>query len=216
MLRVGLSGGIAAGKSTVAARLRELGAVVLDADVLAREVVAPGTPGLRAVVAAFGPSVLRPDGFLDRTELGRLVFADSRELARLNALVHPLVAERTAQRWAELPEDAIGVHDVPLLVENGLVGNYHLTIIVDAPVAERVRRLVTGRGMSEEDALRRIAAQADTDRRRAVADVWLENSGGGDKLLEQVDRLWHERLLPMDARLRSGATTGRGTGASPA
>jgi dephospho-CoA kinase len=203
VLRVGLTGGIGAGKSTVARTMADLGAVVVDADVLARRVVEPGTPGLAAVVAEFGNVVLRPDGSLDRAGLARVAFADETARGRLNAIVHPRVAELTAREIALAPPDAVVVHDVPLLVENGLGADYHLVLVVTAPEDERVRRLVE-RGMSASQARARMAAQADDDRRAAAADVLLDNGGHPDRLREQVEGLWDERLVPFEANLRAG------------
>jgi len=168
MLRVGLTGGIGSGKSTVAGRLAEHGAVLIDADRIAREVVAPGSDGLAEVVTAFGDSVLAPDGSLDRPTLAAIVFADDEARAQLNAIVHPRIGARTAALTAAAAPDAVIVHDVPLLVENRLAPMYHLVIVVDAPIEQRVRRLVRDRGMNEADVLARIAAQADEPRRRAV------------------------------------------------
>lgn len=193
MRRVGLTGGAGAGKSTVAARLRELGAVVIDADALAREVLAPNTDGLREVVLAFGDHVLRPDGSLDRAALAAVVFADPEQRLRLEQITHPRIAARTAELLAGVPDDAVVVHDVPLLVEKSLGSAYDLVIVVDAPVDLRVRRLV-GRGLTEADARARIAAQATEEERRAVAGVWLDNAGSPDDLVRQVDLLWRERL----------------------
>jgi dephospho-CoA kinase len=190
---VGLSGGAGAGKSTVARRLKELGAVVIDADALAREVVEPGTDGLRDVVEAFGHQVLRPDGSLDRAALAAVVFADPEQRRRLEQITHPRIAARTSEILASAPDDAVVVHDVPLLVEKGLAPAYDVVVIVDATFEGRVQRLV-GRGLSEADARARIAAQATEEERRAVADVWLENDGSTDELVRQVDLLWHERL----------------------
>ncbi|HET8615635.1 MAG TPA: dephospho-CoA kinase [Actinomycetales bacterium] len=195
MLRVGLTGGAGAGKSTVAARLRELGAVVVDADALAREVLEPGTEGLHEVVKAFGSQVLRADGSLDRAALAAVVFADPARRQALEAITHPRIGARTARLLAEAPSDAVVVHDVPLLVEKGMAPAYDLVVVVDAPVEQRVRRLV-GRGLAEPDARARIAAQATTEQRRAVADVWLENDGSADELRVAVDRLWSGRLAP--------------------
>lgn len=202
MLRVGLTGGIGSGKSTVAARLAEHGAVVIDADVIAREVVEPGTDGLAEVAEAFGADVLDENGALNRAALAAKAFADDESRQRLNAILHPRIAARTMERFAETPDDAIVVHDVPLLVENGLAAGYHLVVVVDAAEDVRVRRLVESRGMPESDARARIAAQATTEQRREVADVWLDNSGGRDDLLAQVDDLWTERLVPYEANLR--------------
>ena len=196
MVRVGLTGGIGAGKSTVAARFADLGAVVLDADRVAREVVEPGTPGLAALVDAFGDEVVAADGSLDRPALGSLVFGDDEARARLNGIVHPLVAARTAEFLAGLPDDAVWVHDVPLLVENGLAPAYGLVVVVDAPVEVRVGRLVS-RGMSEDDARARIRAQATEAQRRAVADVWIDNSGPLEQTRAAVDACWRDRVEPL-------------------
>ena len=176
MLRVGLTGGIGAGKSTVAARLAEHGAVVIDADAIAREVVEPGTPGLAELAEAFGREILTPHGELDRQALAAKAFSDEESRKRLNAIVHPKIGARTAELTAAAAPDAILVHDVPLLVENGIGALYHLTIVVDAPVETRVRRLVESRGMAEQDARARIAAQAE----RALARIRL---AAGDKVI---------------------------------
>lgn len=196
MLRIGLTGGIGAGKSTVARELERLGAVVIDADVIAREVVEAGTPGLAAVVAEFGEGVLTADGALDRPVLGRVVFSDPAARSRLEAVVHPLIAAETSRRVAAQPADAVVVHDVPLLVENRLAGNYDLVVVVGADEDVRLDRLVRERGMAREDALARIRAQASDADRRAVADVWLDNSATPDDLRAQVTRLWEERVAP--------------------
>ncbi|NUT52938.1 MAG: dephospho-CoA kinase [Saccharothrix sp.] len=201
MLRVGLSGGIGSGKSTVAGRLAEHGAVVVDADRLAREVVEPGTDGLREVVAAFGEDVLTADGALDRPALAAKVFGDEQALATLNGITHPRIAARTGELIAAAPEDAIVVHDVPLLVEKDMAPLYHLVLIVHADLDQRLVRL-RDRGMAEEDARRRIAAQADDERRRAVADVWLDNSGTPDLVLAEVDALWADRLVRYESNVR--------------
>ncbi|GAC1322131.1 MAG: hypothetical protein NVSMB13_00010 [Mycobacteriales bacterium] len=187
---MGLTGGIGSGKSEVARRLSARGAVVIDADVIARAVVEPGTPGLAAVVAEFGPGVLRPDGSLDREALGRTVFGDPDARRRLNAIVHPLVGEQTQQEYAAAPPDAIVVHDVPLLVENGLAPAYDVVVVVDAPEPVRLGRLTRLRGMTETDARQRIAAQASDDERRAVADVLIDNGGELAALEPQVERVW--------------------------
>ncbi|MFE9749273.1 dephospho-CoA kinase [Saccharothrix saharensis] len=201
MLRVGLSGGIGSGKSTVAGRFAEHGAVVIDADRLAREVVEPGTDGLREVVEAFGSDVLGPDGALDRPALAAKVFGDERALATLNGITHPRIAARTGELIAAAPEDAIIVHDVPLLVEKDMAPLYHLVVIVHADLDQRLVRL-RDRGLPEDDARRRIAAQADDERRRAVADVWLDNSGTPDLVLAQVDALWADRLVRYESNVR--------------
>ncbi|MYW93029.1 dephospho-CoA kinase [Amycolatopsis rubida] len=202
MLRVGLTGGIGAGKSTVANRLAEHGAVVIDSDRIAREVVEPGTPGLAALAEAFGEEILAEDGSLDRPALAARAFADDESRNRLNSIVHPLVGQRTGELMAGAADDAIVVHDVPLLVENDLAPAYHLVLVVDAPVEVRVRRLVEVRGMPEADARARIRAQAAEEQRRAVADVWLDNGGTPDVVLAEVDALWADRLIPFEANLR--------------
>ena len=202
MLRVGLTGGIGAGKSTVAGRLAEHGAVLIDADKIAREVVEPGTDGLAELVEAFGAEILGPDGVLDRGKLAAIAFASDEDRAKLNAIVHPKIGRRTAELVEQAPPEAVVVHDVPLLVENGLAPVYHLVVIVDAPEDIRVARLTGQRGMSEVDARNRIAAQADEARRRAVADVWLDNSSTPDVVLAEVDALWADRLVPYEANVR--------------
>jgi dephospho-CoA kinase len=202
VLRVGLSGGIGSGKSAVSSRLRERGAVVVDADALAREVVAPGTPGLAAVVGEFGTGLLLPDGSLDRPALGQRVFADPEARRRLEGIVHPLVGQRTAELITAAPPGAVVVHDVPLLVEKRMGAAYHLVVIVAAPAGTRVARLVGLRGMAEADARARIGAQADDAARRAAADVWLDNSGDLTSLGDRVDALWRERLLPYEENIR--------------
>jgi dephospho-CoA kinase len=187
---VGLTGGIGAGKSVVAGRLAELGAVVIDSDRLAREVVAPGTEGLAEVVAAFGPGVLGPDGAVDRPALGRLVFADPAARERLERIVHPRVRARAAQLVAGAPAGSVVVNDVPLLVEAGLAETFDVVVVVLASEATRLRRLIDGRGMTEAEARARIAAQATDEQRRAVADVVLENDGSLAELRSAVDQLW--------------------------
>ena len=202
MLRVGLTGGIGSGKSTAARRFAELGAVLVDSDVLAREVVARGTDGLAAVVAAFGAGVLARDGGLDRPALAAVVFGDPDARARLNAIVHPRVRARTEELIAAAPGDAIVVQDVPLLVETGMGPAFALVVVVHTEAAMRVRRLVDARGMGEADARARIAAQASDDARRAAADVVLDNGGPPEALHGAVDALWHHRLVPFEANLR--------------
>ena len=202
MLKTGLTGGIGAGKSAVARRLRQLGAVVIDADRLAREVVAAGTDGMAAVIEAFGPDVVGPDGELDRPALGARVFGDEQARRRLEQIIHPRVRARTAALAAEAPSDAIVVNDVPLLVETGLAPTYHLVVVVEAAPEVRIARLVRNRGMTEEQATARIAAQAGDADRRAAADVVIDNNGTPADLETQVDRLWHERLRPYEKNLR--------------
>lgn len=200
-MRVGLTGGIAAGKSVVADRLRGLGAVVICHDRLAREVVEPGTPGLAAVTEAFGSAVIADDGTLDRSALGRLVFGDRAALARVNAIVHPLVREAAATAEASAREAGarVVVHDVPLLVETGQAGHYDVLVVVDAPAELRVRRLVETRGMTAEAAWRRLAAQADDEERLEAADVVLDGSGEVGALHAQVDALWRTWERSVDA-----------------
>ena len=189
MRRVGLTGGIGSGKSTVARLLADLGASVIDADAIAREVVAPGSEGLAALVATFGPRILTPEGSLDRAVLAEIAFADPGARERLNAITHPRIAARTAELMSALPDDAVFVHDVPLLAELGLQKAYDLVVVVDAPDDLRVRRLVE-RGLSETDARARIAAQATREQRLAVADVVIDNSGTLESLREQVESAW--------------------------
>jgi dephospho-CoA kinase len=196
-----LTGGIGAGKSTVAARLAEHGAVVIDSDRIARDVVAPGTEGLARVVEEFGDAVLTADGALDRPALAGIVFGDTEALATLNGIVHPLVRARSDELVAAAAPDAVLVHDIPLLVENHLASAFHLVLVVHAPVGTRVTRLV-GRGLAEADARARIAAQATDEQRRAVADVWLDNSGWPEEVHAAVDELWAERLVPYEANVR--------------
>jgi dephospho-CoA kinase len=195
VLRIGLTGGIGSGKSTVAELLAGHGALVVDADRIAREVVEPGTPGLAAVVAEFGEQVLAPDGSLDRPALAALVFSDPAARARLDAVVHPLVRARAAELLSAAPRDAVVVQDVPLLVETGQAGSYDLVVVVATEAEERVRRLV-GRGLTADDARARIASQASDEERAAVADVVLTNDGDRAGLAAQVDRLWAERVEP--------------------
>ncbi len=190
MRRVGLTGGVASGKSTVSAIFRELGAVVVDADVLSREVVAAGTPGLAAVVAEFGPEVLTADGTLDRAALGALVFTDAARRAALEAIVHPLVRARGADLEAAAgPEDVV-VHDIPLLVETGQAERFDAVVVVDVPEELQVERMVRDRGWSRADAEARIAAQASREQRLAVATYVVENTGTLDELREQVTEVW--------------------------
>ena len=192
MLRVGLTGGIGAGKSEVSKRLAAYGAVLIDADLIAREVVAPGTEGLAEVVEAFGAGVLAPDGALDRVALGDIVFADSDKLERLNAIVHPRVGARMrAVEDAARPGSVI-VHDVPLIAENGLAGSYDLVVVVDVPPRIQLDRLVRLRGMSREQAQARMAAQASREQRLAIASIVLDNSGSLAELDRQVGELWAE------------------------
>jgi len=194
-LRVGLTGGIASGKSTVSAILRELGAVVIDADQLARDVVARGTPGLDAVVAEFGPGLLTAEGDLDRAAMGSLVFADDAARKRLEAIVHPLVFERIVDLETHAPEGAVVVHDIPLLAESGRAtasdrGGFDAVIVVDAPQEVQVARMVRDRGWTESDALARIAAQASPEDRRAIASYVVENTGSRAELRQKIEEIY--------------------------
>ncbi|XBB68674.1 dephospho-CoA kinase [Nocardioides sp. WV_118_6] len=197
-MRVGLTGGIASGKSTVSSILSELGAVVIDADLIAREVVARGTPGLAAVVEAFGPEMLTADGDLDRPRMGALVFADEARRRVLESIVHPLVFERYAELEAAAPADGIVVHDIPLLVESGRAGEFDAVIVVDAPEEVQVERMVRDRGWTEEDARARMAAQATREQRRAVATYLIENTGTREDLRQRVTEVF-EALLAQPA-----------------
>jgi dephospho-CoA kinase len=194
VLRVGLTGGIGSGKSEVSKRLVARGAWLIDADVAAREVVKPGTPGLGQIAAVFGPEVLLPDGRLNRERLGQVVFADDDLRARLNAIVHPLVHERTQQleqqAAAALGPGGIVVHDVPLLAENGLRSGFDTVIVVDAPDDQRLHRLTETRGMTAAHARERMAAQASRDQRLAIADIVVDNSGTLADLDHQVAEVW--------------------------
>lgn len=191
-VRVGLTGGIASGKSTVSAILAELGAVVIDADVLAREVVASGTPGLEAVVAEFGDDVLTAEGELDRPAMGALVFADPGARKRLEAIIHPLVHQRSAELEAEAAPDAVVVHDIPLLAEVGRAGSFDAVVVVDAPVEVQVARMERDRGWSREDAEARIAAQASRADRLAIATYVVDNTGTLDDLRRRVAEVYAE------------------------
>ena len=197
LARVGLTGGIGSGKSTVSARLAELGAVVVDYDLLAREAVEPGTAGLEAIVARFGAAVLRADGTLDRPALGSVVFADDAARRDLEAITHPAIRDLAAAREAAAPDGAVVVHDHPLLVEMGMAGLVDLVVVVDVPVELQVRRLVEQRGMDEADARARLAAQTSREDRLAAADVMLDNTGTVEDLRAAVDRLWAARGWPV-------------------
>ncbi|WP_329024268.1 dephospho-CoA kinase [Streptomyces sp. NBC_01423] len=194
MLKVGLTGGIGAGKSEVSRLLVGHGAVLVDADRIAREVVEPGTPGLAAVVEEFGPGILTPQGTLDRPALGAIVFADPDRLAALNAIVHPLVRDRSAELEKAAGPDSVVVHDVPLLTENGLAPLYDLVVVVDADPETQLDRLVRLRGMTEADARARMAAQATREQRRAVADLVIDNDGPVEELADRVRAVWAELM----------------------
>ncbi len=196
MLRIGLTGGIGAGKSALSATFAKCGAVIVDGDVIAREVVQPGTEGLKALVGAFGDDILLPDGSLDRPALAAKAFRDDEARQRLNGIVHPLVGKRRAEIIASVPDDSVVVEDIPLLVESGMAPLFPLVVVVHADVEVRVRRLVDQRGMPEEDARARIAAQASDEQRRAVADIWLDNSGSPEDLVKRAHEVWDNRIVP--------------------
>jgi dephospho-CoA kinase len=189
-MRVGLTGGVGSGKSTVAALLAEHGAIVIDADAIAREVVEPGTPGFAAVVEAFGPDVVGQDGRLDRPALAAIVFGDESRRLELNAIVHPLVGQRTVELAESAPADAVVVYDIPLLVEGNMAGGFDFVLVVQADVETRLARLAA-RGMAEHDARERMAAQASDEQRRAVADAVVDNNGSLDELRARVDDVWN-------------------------
>ncbi|GAA1612754.1 dephospho-CoA kinase [Kribbella sancticallisti] len=183
----------------MSARLGERGAVVIDSDLLAREVVARGTDGLAEVVAVFGDEVLTAEGSLDRPAVGRIVFGDEQARRKLEAIIHPRVRARAAEIEAEAPEDAVVVHDIPLLVETGQADKFDLVLVVDVPPEVQVERLTGARGMAEEEAKARIASQASRDQRLAAADLVVDNSGTLEDLDRRVDEVWAELL-----RTRSG------------
>jgi dephospho-CoA kinase len=192
VLRVGLTGGIGAGKSEVSRRLAAQGAMVIDADAIARQVVAPGTPGLAEVVDAFGQGVLLSDGSLDRPRLGEIVFDDAELRARLNSIVHPLVGSRMRELEEAAGQGAIVVHDVPLIAENNMASGYDLVVVVDVPPRIQLDRLVRHRGMTREQAKARLAAQASRDQRLAIAGIVIDNSSSLAELDRQVGELWTE------------------------
>jgi dephospho-CoA kinase len=204
MLRIGLTGGIGAGKSAVSAQFSQRGGVVVDGDVIAREVVQPGTEGLAALVAAFGDDILLPDGALNRPALAAKAFSSDETRATLNGIVHPLVGKRRAELIAAVPEDSVVVEDIPLLVESGMAPMFPLVVVVYADAEVRLARLVQQRGMAEDDARARIAAQAADEQRRAVADVWLDNSGTPEELTERAREVWDHRITPFAANLSAG------------
>ena len=193
---MGLTGGIASGKSAVSAVLRELGAVVIDGDQLAREVVARGTPGLAAVVEEFGPGVLTAEGDLDRPAVATIVFADEQARKRLEAIVHPLVFQEIQRLEAEAPEGAVVVHDIPLLAESGRAATFDAVLVVDAPERLQLQRMVEHRGWTEDEARARMAAQASRDERRAIATHLIDNSGTLDELRRQVTAVYAELAPP--------------------
>lgn len=200
-MRVGLTGGIASGKSTVAGILAGLGAVVVDADLLAREVVAPGTEGLREVVAAFGPEVIAASGELDRPALAALVFGDDAARMALERIVHPRVRARAAELEASAPPSAVVVHDIPLLVETGQAGEFDAVLVVDVPVETQIDRLTRLKGMSRAEAQARVAAQASREQRRAAASYLIDNTGTPEDLRHRVTEVF-ERLTAADSASR--------------
>ncbi|MCZ0989759.1 dephospho-CoA kinase [Streptomyces diastatochromogenes] len=214
MLKVGLTGGIGAGKSEVSRLLVEHGAVLIDADRIAREVVAPGTPGLAAVVQAFGEEILAADGSLDRPRLGSIVFADPEKLAVLNSIVHPLVGARSRELESTATEGAVVIHDVPLLTENALAPLYDLVIVVDASPETQLDRLVRLRGMTDDDARARMAAQATREQRREIADIVIDNDVPLDALRKRVAEVWDDLVRrARDPRATSGDGRSRDGGA---
>ncbi len=204
MLRIGLTGGIGAGKSAVSATFSRCGGVIVDGDVIAREVVEPGTEGLAALVDAFGDDILLPDGALNRPALAAKAFSSAETRATLNGIVHPLVGKRRAELIAAVSEGSVVVEDIPLLVESGMAPLFPLVVVVYADVDLRVARLVEQRGMAEDDARARIAAQADDEQRRAVADVWLDNSSTREALAARARGVWDHRIMPFATNLSAG------------
>lgn len=202
MLRVGLTGGIASGKTTVAERWRTHGAVIVDADLLAREVVEPGTPGLAAIRARFGDGVLRADGALDRPALGRVVWGDDEARGALNAIVHPAVRARARELEAGAPADAVVVHVIPLLVETGQAGDFDEVVVVDVDPDVQLARLRSRDGLDDEQARARVRAQAARADRLAAATVVIDNGGDRDALLARADEVWR-RLVTEPQRSRS-------------
>lgn len=205
MIRIGLTGGIGAGKSTVSAAFNECGGIIVDGDVIAREVVEPGTEGLASLVDAFGDDILLPDGALNRPALAAKAFVDDGKRQLLNGIVHPLVARRREEIIAAVSDEAVVVEDIPLLVETGLAPMFPLVVVVHADEEIRVERLIR-RGMDEKDARARIAAQASEDQRRAIADVLLDNSGSQGELVERARDVWYQRVLPLAHNIRARET----------
>ena len=207
-MRIGLTGGIGAGKSTVSSTFAECGGVIVDGDVISREVVQPGTEGLAALVDHFGHEILLPDGALNRPALAAKAFGDEAQRAKLNEIVHPLVASRRAEIVAAVSEDQVIVEDIPLLVESQMAPLFPLVAVVHADPDVRLSRLIGIRGMDEADARARIAAQATEEQRRAVADVWLDNSGTPGQLAERARELWYQRILPFAHNLATATPAG--------
>jgi dephospho-CoA kinase len=213
MLLLGLTGGIASGKSAVSARLREHGAVIVDADVLAREVVEPGSPALAEIVAEFGPEMLTDEGRLDRPALGRLVFTDPAARARLNAITHPAVWDAARRRFEEVEAEdpsAVIVYDVPLLAEGRADRpmSFDLVVVVTAPLDTRIERMIRDRGMSRDEALHRIGAQASDAERLAIADVVIDNSGTLAETYAQIDGLWDQVRRSAESGRRGSSVGG--------
>ena len=203
MIRVGLTGGIASGKSTVSRFLHERGAEIIDADLIAREVVAPGTHGLKSIVETFGEEFLAPDGTLNRAKLGELVFSDGEARQALNAVVHPLVRARSAELIDHLPADSIVVEDIPLLAEGKMADRFDLVVVIEATPENQVARMVRDRDMTEDEACARLKSQASNAERRAVADVLIVNDGSAEELAAQLDKLWLrlEQMRTEDVRV---------------
>jgi dephospho-CoA kinase len=202
VIRIGLTGGIGAGKSTVSATFAECGGIIVDGDVIAREVVEPGTEGLAQLVEAFGEDILLPGGALNRPALAAKAFVDDEKRAKLNSIVHPLVGKRRQEIIDAVSDDSVVVEDIPLLVETGMAPLFPLVVVVTAPEETRVQRLIK-RGMDETDARARITAQAPEEARRAIADVLLDNSGPQDELVEKARDLWDTRVLPLAHNIRT-------------
>lgn len=189
-IRVGLTGGVASGKSTVSAILAELGAVVIDADVLAREVVAPGSEGLAEIVEAFGPEVVTADGHLDRPAVGAIVFADEERRRVLEGIIHPRVRERSHELEEAAPAGAVVVHDIPLLAETGQADRFDAVVVVDVPLEVQLERMVQLREMTHDDARARVAAQAEREHRLAIATHVIENTGSLEELRARVEQVY--------------------------
>jgi dephospho-CoA kinase len=195
MKRIGLTGGIGSGKSSVASLLLEHGAIVIDADAISRELVEPGQPALEALVAEFGPSILTPAGTLSRGELAKLAFSDPEATKRLNAIMHPLIGEESARRIQAAPESAVVVYDMPLLVETNQRDLVDLVVVVDVPEQVQIERAVSLRGLEREDVERRMQAQVSRDERLAIADYVIDNSGSVEELKASVAGLWADLKL---------------------